>query len=651
MKKALSLALFLFFSSGSLWAQDIDHYGGLKTIKCAKATGHFRVEKLGNRWWFCTPEGHGFFMEGVYDVIAATDKTLGPATKSKYGDSNGPAWAEATLERLKSWGFNTLGIYASARILPIESSQAIKLPFIAVTRPALYSMRNPLIGAVHSKPQRLLQEPVKNMLYGASPFYRGYRPGNGAADYYDGKMKIWLEKDLKVSQEFTALKSSPYASYLIGIGEDDGDEMFGFGAGDAFPTMPPGHNNPNLSWLIATISPVQTANARYGAVYADTSVHTKRAWRDSLAAKYGTIQALNKAWGSNYTTFDSAGTPVTGEAVGAGDGSTLSFRHKLAHPVASPFSVQILINGTPAGGDIGNGKLYGPTISSGSIDYATGEITFDFTAGDAPKSGAKISVSYIQNGWGIGSGLMDEDGRPSHRAWLGSDYVSLKDTKPAVRDDLNAFLYSVASQYLGVCHDEIKAAFPDTLLLGPDSIGSWGTPARAPVLRAASQYIDVLSGPGDIEERQAALDYLGKYFGDKPIIEGQYRAADPDSPWASYASPVNNIHEFATQQARGQSYRNALASLLALTYTANGSHPFIGEAWWQYSDNRGEKRNWGLITLLDNAYDGHEDVKGVVPCSPPLEKYRCGGEDGNYGDVISLVRNANLLWIERPETQ
>jgi hypothetical protein len=36
-------------------------------------------------------------------------------------------------------------------------------------------------------------------------------------------------------------------------------------------------------------------------------VYTKFALRDFLRAKYGTIAALNAAWGANYATFDSSG--------------------------------------------------------------------------------------------------------------------------------------------------------------------------------------------------------------------------------------------------------------------------------------------------------------------------------------------------------
>ena len=71
----------------------------------------------------------------------------------------------------------------------------------------------------------------------------------------------------------------------------------------------------------------------------------------------------------------------------------------------------------------------------------------------------------------------------------------------------------------------------------------------------------------------------------------------------------------------------------------------MGEAWWQYTDNRSEQKNWGLVTLLDNAYDGQEDVWGTVKCSVPLQGYNCGDEAANYGDVITSVRSANLFWM------
>lgn len=635
----------------------LDQYGGREDIKCASATGFFHVEKIQNQWWFCTPLGNAFFMQGIYVVSPSGDTGYISAVTAKYGDS-GPNWSIYTNERIQSWGFNTLGIYAAASTLPtaIDSqfpldaqglhSQPVKMPFLGVVRPALYSMKNPPVSTASSPTQKFLSEPVKNMLAGLSPFYKGFRPAHGEADYFDSKMDAWLAQYLQLSTDLQRLAASPYFSYMIGIGSDDGDELFGFGAGDALPTQPTGHNSPNLAWLVATMSPMITADSTFQSVFSDTTIYTKKAWHDMLVAKYGTVSALNSAWGSNYTTFDSSGTQITGEAMGAGDGSTLNFSHTLAKLTPSAHSVEIFVNGVPVAGDQGNGTFYGPTIASTStLNYSTGLLSVAFTSGNAPASGAKITVNYVQNGWGIGTGLMDEDGRIAHQAWLGIDYVGLSDTNANVKTDINNFLYSIASQYLGMCSTEIKKALPNTLFLGPDSLGGWGAPPRAQILQAAAKYVDVLSGPGQLENSQADTDFMGQYFGDKPILEGQYRAANADSAWSSNTSTVDNIGQFATQQARGSAYANDITALRTAAFTSNGSHPYVGEAWWQYTDNRGEKTNWGLVSLLDNAYDGHESVSGTVSCSAPLQSFTCGGEAGNYGDVITQVKAANLYWL------
>jgi hypothetical protein len=137
------------------------------------------------------------------------------------------------------------------------------------------------------------------------------------------------------------------------------------------------------------------------------------------------------------------------------------------------------------------------------------------------------------------------------------------------------------------------------------------------------------------------MDFVNQWFGDKPLATGSYLRANADSPWAAFSTHV----DLSTQTSRGQSYASSLSSLRSLQYSATGSQPIIGVSWWQYTDNRAEKANWGLVTLLDNAYDGQEDVSGIVKCSAPLQSYSCGGEAANYGDVITSVRTANLFWL------
>jgi hypothetical protein len=643
----------LTLSIGS--AAALDEYGGRTDLKCASATGYFHVEKISNRWWFCTPLGNAMLLTGVYHVapVQQTDdegNNYFNVVAKKYGDT-GPTWAEGTAERLKSWGFNALGPYASTYILatatdnsyPLDAnglhSIPTKLPFIMVVRPGYYSMTNPSMYLSSYTNATLLSEAVKNMFYGMSPYYAGYRPGAGVPDYYDANIYTWLQKDLSNEMVWSQIRNSRYLPYLIGINSDDGDQMYGFGAGDAFATSPAGHNNANLSWIVATLSPVQTANSQFGQVYSHTTVYTKKAWRDFLAAKYGTIAALNAAWGSNYTTFDSSGTSVAGESVGLGNGSTVNYSHALAQLTPSKFSVEILVNGVAVGGDTGNGVIYGPQVS-GTINYSTGALCLNFTT--TPPAGATITVNYIQNGWGIGTGLLDEDGRTAHQAWLGSDYTYLSDTAAAVKTDMNAFLGQVAGEYFSHCRTGIKQKFPNTLYLGPDSLSTWSAPSRAAVLDAAGQSLDVMVGGGAASLTQPMLDYIQQHFGDKPYFSGTFLVANPDSALANYSGA--NVGGLNTQSARGQAYSNVVIDLQTST-TSNGVRSNVGSLWWEYVDNWGEKLDWGLVSNLDNAYDGKESVTSSVVCAPPLQNYVCGGEPNNYGDVITSVEQANSYWL------
>jgi hypothetical protein len=650
LRRLLLLALPLLCLTPCKAQQDI--YGGLTSLKCATATGYFHVEKIGTRWWFCTPLGNAFFMQGVYVVDYGQNAGYEAKVKKKYGGT--VAWAVPTLQRLKSWGFNSLNLYADAAVIPFATDKSypvdshglhsipVKLPFVMQIRPAMYSMENPTL-TINYKPQKLLPpgHEVKDMEAGWSRNYTGYRPSYGVADYFDGNMQTWLDSFLMNATP--NLHNSPYANYVMGFTFDDGDEMYGFGAGPDFQTVPAGHNNPNLSWLVATMTPIQTALKLYPTVYLDRTVYTKKAWHDYLVFKYGEIQALNTAWGSNYTTFDSSGRNIIGEAVAEGDGRTTNFVHLLTTRTSTPYTVQILLNDTPIAGDLGNGQLYGPTLTGSIVPHAPGNSSLALFFHTPPAAGSKITTNYVFDGWGVGTGLMDEDGREAHQVWLGSDFVALSNSNLNVKADMNAFLYQTATRYLGMCKNEIKKVFPHYLTFGPDGLGGWQAPAAAPVLRAAAATLDVMIGGVGIalsSPYQPKLDFVEQYLGDKPLMTGSYLRANPDSPFSAYSSSL----DFPNQATRGTAYHYEMLLFRTAAYSKTGSHPFVGLSWFAFTDNKAQETNWGLVTLLDNAYDGNEAVPATVRCSAPLQMYPCGGEAKSYGDVMTSVKAANALW-------
>jgi len=143
----------------------VDRYGGLLEGPSFRATGFFRTERRAGRWWPVTPEGHGFFSLGI-DVVSPAvgatfvegrefmfaglpepgdplaahyghaDEHLGlPAQRGrqydhgrsfdfyaanlqrKYGPDYLPVWRRTALERLRAWGFNTIGNWSEPRLL------------------------------------------------------------------------------------------------------------------------------------------------------------------------------------------------------------------------------------------------------------------------------------------------------------------------------------------------------------------------------------------------------------------------------------------------------------------------------------------------------------------------------------------------------
>jgi hypothetical protein len=92
----------------------LSRYGGLLEGRAA-ATGFFRAERAGDRWWLIDPEGHPYLGMGVVSVAPGTS----PRTQAAFADAFGStaAWADSTAARLRSWGFNSVGAWSSGQSL------------------------------------------------------------------------------------------------------------------------------------------------------------------------------------------------------------------------------------------------------------------------------------------------------------------------------------------------------------------------------------------------------------------------------------------------------------------------------------------------------------------------------------------------------
>jgi len=121
--------------------QKLDQYGGWADGPRLNDTGHFRVEKYRGKWWFVDPEGRLFWSDGL-DCVGfnqsstrvegrerfyenpAAGSFLAQNLQTKYGDDWHSVAGDRLLQRLQSWGLNTMGGGADRSI-----AQKHKIPY------------------------------------------------------------------------------------------------------------------------------------------------------------------------------------------------------------------------------------------------------------------------------------------------------------------------------------------------------------------------------------------------------------------------------------------------------------------------------------------------------------------------------------------
>ncbi|HXW54774.1 MAG TPA: Ig domain-containing protein [Candidatus Cybelea sp.] len=617
-----------------IFDERLDDYGGLAEKPSPHGkTGFFRLEEAGNRWLFVDPLGNYFFPLFIEDMdFYDGGDTYKNALAAKY---TGGRWSSQTwdlftqqmVRRARSWGFNAIGVLASNYTLPIvtyssDGPNSEKMPFVDMIRPALYGVRD---GG------------VQDLIFGSDPaIYNGWR-GASFPDVYSPLFSHAIQD--QITSDAHALGTAvDHTPWLIGEGMDDLDYLFGWRNST---------NSPHTGWLTAITSPVQTYSAWpwYPAIrtlHTDTQVYTKTAWSSFLQRRYGSIQKLNATWKSNYTTFGSSGVPVREEIVGAGDGSRKVFSKALARSTAAPHSVAVFESGKMVAGDDGLGRVRSPADTVvGSVNYTRGFLSVTFKT--APPTGAVITVNYWYGGWPkricAGTGLLDEDG--SSR-WIGEDFLALSDTDFAVKADMEAFLKQQLDTYFSEMSSAIRGWLPHHLLAGP---GGLSPMARPIVFQEAGKYIDYLDVGVDDSDVQAAgglsRALLNVYSHlQKPIEASLTVTSQEDSPWSTFH---RSSDDYPNQRARGETYASKLGTILGLE-DSDGVHFVVDFDFFAWTDKRAESANFGLVSSLDNAYDGTEDQTniGYDPWG-----FKTGGEGRNFGDFIDLVESANVDAIRK----
>ncbi|MBK1875225.1 hypothetical protein [Pelagicoccus mobilis] len=91
----LHLMVLLIFSTLSN-AAEYDSFGGIKTLE-GKETGFFHIDKMGDRYFLVTPQGHGYRALGINHFHKMTSKDY-----------------DGAVQNIKTWGFNA-GCYQGPR--------------------------------------------------------------------------------------------------------------------------------------------------------------------------------------------------------------------------------------------------------------------------------------------------------------------------------------------------------------------------------------------------------------------------------------------------------------------------------------------------------------------------------------------------------
>lgn len=267
-----------------------DRFGGWASGPKRTATGYFRTEKIDGKWWLITPDGTLFFSlgmdcvnwgeptyisgrESMFTWLPKEEEPLGQYYSHlsgalmgsikegkaynfflanltrKYGTEYRPLWVEHTLNRLRSWGFNTIGNWSAG-----EFYRTGRIPYVATAgvwgEHKRVSSGSDYWGKMHD------------------PFDEGFRRSLQAG----------------IEQAVAQVRDDPWC-----IGYFVDNELSWGGAGEQ--------------------------GGRFGLAYgalrlAARESPAKQAFLEQLRRKYPTIESLNRAWRTDFASWEALERPV-----------------------------------------------------------------------------------------------------------------------------------------------------------------------------------------------------------------------------------------------------------------------------------------------------------------------------------------------------
>ena len=610
----------------------MDTYRGCTSVPTAhpELNGYFRTEQIGDRWWFMTPEGHGFLSLSVsvlngnsrdgQDQLGNYYETYASA---KYGGfpTNRPNWANATLDKLRQLGFNTIGTF-SHNIQGLDPNDKItnRLPWISTLRVTNSVVLDDLVGNIWEPRKNEAGVVINEGLAGTFPDL--YHPG--FVDFVAAETATVLTP---------AMISDPYIVYHF---VDQADELRGIA-----------YNHNSLCWGAWVGKP--TLAVKVDGVVTTAPNYLKAKLAADMQTKYTTIAALNVAWGTVYTAWASAGGYGTGTGFVDQDparttvGPTYANLDTEATPAmvadCDAFVEEILgYYATVATNAVravdANHLIASPNDSSldeaakafsGKFDLLYCEfihcydllttkmplisMDFDFLTAekDSPLSfDGPVGATEL-----IGTELKLWDTQQPH-CWMALGSVPLSGSGFQNRNRVAFFDEAGNIKNLGFANNGNEYNIVSN---GVDELGCW--------FRVTSR----ASASGTISQLQTAL-------GAAPLF---YRR----NGFGNFGPPQTFTGVgFDTQEAKGLAWRSGVQSGLQ-ERAASGDFPRVAANWWKWSDNGWtyslERNNWGLVTQKDNAYNGQEATTVGADGVPGT----ADDEEADYGDLWTVVTETN----------
>ena len=483
-----------------------DQYGGTTGVQCPNGpAAHFYTEKIGDRWWICDPAGNGFFFKGLTHVTFAqnteTEDLIVPnagcsgsgtpwacCTGSGSGSCGGKYantsindafltapnrtaanrwqynWTIAQLERMQSWGFNSIADESIAPLFPTSNNgwntpdqtlpAQFRMPFGAEVMPTTsYSFRN---NNGCNAPSAL-----KDMSKGTAPGFPAY-PYN-AGDYYDPNWPNCLSNLITPSNmPGIPTSSTVHDDYFVYITIDEDGEVGWTGPGPDFSsvnddgTVGGNANSYHAAWLMLITSPSQSSSASYGVTYSDQETYSKVKLADLVATEYGAPDCTGN--GTPFASCTGSGTAVHG-------------------------SVDPSCSGTLPAYCMGDTYIGSAEMSNalGRLNAAWGSSYTTLSTADAHcTSNLHTCLSDgTYASWGSGGGLLDENGvahgwlgdactlgsNASTRAcgsYLGATYAG---ETAAMLADMSAVLRTYAANYFKLLTGQWHTAVPGIMLM------------------------------------------------------------------------------------------------------------------------------------------------------------------------------------------